>query len=118
LERRGVAVEPFVVIEDIDDPDVSVAFPEQDGDDLAVLMGAPWSIYEEVQGWVAPELEFVRRPLARGTPVLGICFGAHLMSAGLGGVVGSRLAARVWMGDHPVAETAIAAGPWFPGVQL
>ena len=60
LEKRGATLEPFVVVEDIADPAVTATFPE-DPYDLVVLMGSPWSVYEDrVQGWVGPELDFVR----------------------------------------------------------
>lgn len=114
LESRGVALEPFVVVEDIDDPEVTVAFPERDGYDLVVLMGAPWSAYDPgLQGWVRPEVDFVRRHLDRGTPVLGICFGAQIMSTALGGTVSPSLRAEYGWVTIFSDEPAIASGPWF-----
>lgn len=114
LESRGVTLDPFVVVEDIDDPEVTVAFPDGVGHDLIVLMGAPWSAYDpRLQGWVLPEVEFVSRQLDLGTPILGICFGAQIMSTSLGGRVSrSRLPEYGWetiVSDEP----AIASGPWF-----
>ena len=87
LEKRGATLVPFVVVEDIRNPAVTATFPD-DPYDLVVLMGSPWSVYEErVQGWLGPELEFIRSRLATGVPMLGICFGAQAMSAALGGKV-------------------------------
>jgi GMP synthase-like glutamine amidotransferase len=114
LETRGFTLDPFVVVEDIDDPEVTASFPERDGYDVIVVMGAPWSAYEpRVQGWVRPEVEFVRMHLDQGTPILGICFGAQIMSTGLGGsVFGSSLPEYGWT-DIESEEPAIANGPWF-----
>jgi GMP synthase-like glutamine amidotransferase len=113
LEARGVSLEPFVVVDDIRHPDVTVSFPD-DGHDLVVLMGAPWSIYDSnVQGWVRPELDLVRGHLARGTPILGICFGAQTLSAALGGTVShSKRPEYGWVSIDSKIEQ-IAAGPWF-----
>jgi GMP synthase-like glutamine amidotransferase len=114
LERRGATLEPFVVVDDIDDPAVTASFPENGRHDLVVLMGSPWSVYEDrVQGWVLPELEFIRRQVNSGVPVLGICFGAQAMSAALGGQVShSERPEYGWVSiDSDVDE--ISDGPWF-----
>ena len=114
LEARGVTLEPFVVVEDIADPEVTVAFPDGDGYDLVVLMGAPWSAYDpRLQGWVRPEVEFVRHHLDRGTPTLGICFGAQLMSICLGGTVSPASRPEYGWRTMESDEPAIAPGPWF-----
>lgn len=113
LEKRGAKLEPFVVVGDIADPAVTATFPE-DPYDLVVLMGSPWSVYEDrVQGWLGPEFDFVRSRLAAGVPMLGICFGAQTMSAALGGEV--RRAARPEYGWTEVGSATehIAEGPWF-----
>jgi GMP synthase-like glutamine amidotransferase len=113
LERRGARLEPFVVVEDIDHPDVTATFPEN-GHDLVVLMGSPWSVYEDrLQGWVGPELDFIRRQAAVGVPILGICFGAQAMSAAMGGkVTRAKRPEYGWVSiDSEVDE--IGGGPWF-----
>ncbi len=114
LERRGFSLEHFVVVEDIDHPDVSATFPENGSHDLVVLMGAPWSVYDPVmKGWVGPELDFIRHNQERGVPVLGICFGGQALSAALGGSV--RHAGRPEYGWGSIEPTVdqIAGGPWF-----
>ena len=113
LEKRGANLESFVVVEDIADPTVTATFPE-DPYDLVVLMGSPWSVYEErVQGWVGPELDFVRRRLAAGVPMLGICFGAQTMSAALGGKVTHAVRPEYGWTEVGSATEHIAEGPWF-----
>jgi GMP synthase-like glutamine amidotransferase len=113
LEKRGATLIPFVVVDDIGDPAVTATFPD-DRHDLVVLMGSPWSVYEDrVQGWLAPELDFIRSRIGAGVPMLGICFGAQAMSAALGGSVSH--AARPEYGWTEVSSTTeqIANGPWF-----
>jgi GMP synthase-like glutamine amidotransferase len=113
LEKLGAKLEPFVVVEDIADPAVTATFPD-DPYDLVVLMGSPWSVYEErVQGWVGPELDFVRRRLAAGVPMLGICFGAQAMSAALGGKVWHAARPEYGWTEVGSATEHIAEGPWF-----
>lgn len=114
LESRGFTLDPYVVVESIDDPEVTAAFPERDGYDIVVVMGAPWSAYEpRVQGWVRPEVEFVRTHLDRGSPVLGICFGAQIMSTSLGGAVFPSLVPEYGWTEVESEEPALANGPWF-----
>lgn len=111
---RGITLEPFVVVEDIDDPEVTVRFPDRHDYDLVVVMGAPWSAYEpRLQGWVRPEVEFVRHQLGRGTPILGICFGAQILSTSLGGTVSPAARPEYGWGAIEPDEPAIAPGPWF-----
>ena len=113
LEKRGATLVPFVVVEDIRDPAVTATFPD-DPHDLVVLMGSPWSVYEDrVQGWLGPELEFIRSRLATGVPMLGICFGAQAMSAALGGKVSHATRPEYGWTDVGSATEQIAEGPWF-----
>jgi len=113
LEKRGASLESFVVVDDIADPAVTATFPD-DPYDLVVLMGSPWSVYEErVQGWVGPELDFVRSRLAAGVPMLGICFGAQTMSAALGGKVTQAARPEYGWGNIGSRTEQIAEGPWF-----
>lgn len=114
LEKRGVTLNPLVVVDDIEDPEVTAVFPQRNGHDLVVLMGAPWSVYDpRIQGWLGPELELVRDHLAAGTPVLGICFGAQTLSTALGGTVSySSRPEYGWVTVDSEVEQ-IARGPWF-----
>lgn len=114
LERRGVDIEPFVVVDDIDRPDVEATFPEDDEPDLVILMGAPWSAYDQrVQGWVRPEVRFVRNQLARGTPILGICFGAQITAIALGAEVTRSDMPEYGWSPIQSSSPAIGPGPWF-----
>jgi GMP synthase-like glutamine amidotransferase len=114
LESRGYALDHFVVVEDIDHPEVSATFPDEGSHDLLVLMGAPWSVYDPAMaGWVGPELDFIRRNMARGTPILGICFGAQALSTALGGTVSHARHPEYGWGSIEPQVDQIADGPWF-----
>jgi GMP synthase-like glutamine amidotransferase len=114
LESRGIALEHLVVVADIHDPEVTATFPERDGYDIVVAMGAPWSAYApKIQGWVRPEVDFMKDHLDKGTPILGICFGAQIMSMALGETVAPAALPEYGWGDIESQEPAIAAGPWF-----
>jgi GMP synthase-like glutamine amidotransferase len=113
LERRGIALDPFVVVEDGSDPKVTTVFPDT-GHDLVVLMGSPWSVYDpRARGWVAPELDFIGRLAKAGVPMLGICFGAQAMAASLGGSVAPSARPEYGWGGVGSLVGPIAEGPWF-----
>jgi GMP synthase (glutamine-hydrolysing) len=74
-----------------------------------VVMGGPMGAYEdERHSWLADEKRFLREAVERDLPVWGVCLGAQLLAASLGG--------RVYEGERPevgllpVELTAAAAG--------
>ncbi|MFT5033696.1 MAG: GMP synthase-like glutamine amidotransferase [Bermanella sp.] len=74
--------------------------PDVKGIDLLLVMGGPMSVNDEREHpWLATEKEFIRRAIAAGKSVLGICLGAQLIANALGGAVYS----------NPVKEIG-----WFP----
>ena len=89
-ERGYDATSHLVVPADrFHDPGVETEFPDFTRFDAVVLMGAPWSAYDElVASWVLPERDRLRGADEAGVPVLGICFGGQLLAATLGGAVG------------------------------
>ena len=58
---------------------------------LIPLGGAMGAMDDDIAPWLAPERELIRTSVAAGVPVIGICLGAQLLGAALGGTV-SRLA--------------------------
>lgn len=54
--------------------------------DLVVVLGSEHSVYDD-HDYIAPEVHLVAARLERDEPVLGICFGAQIMAAALGGEV-------------------------------
>jgi GMP synthase (glutamine-hydrolysing) len=96
---------------------------------LAVVLGSDESAAEADNGWIAAELEWLRRADRSGTTILGLGFGAQALALALGGAV--ELAGRPARGWRRVSSTepqTIAPGPWFawhdnairlpPGAQL
>ena len=93
LTERGYAVTV------IDASDATVTAAAREEWDLVVVLGSEDAVYED-HDYVAPEIDLVRRRLGRGGATLGICFGAQLMAAALGGTVyrgagGSEIGFRV-----------------------
>jgi len=89
-------------------------WPKLDGFDLVLLLGSEWSVYwESVAASVEAESELVRSARDRGVPVLGICFGAQMVSHALGGSV--VRASEPEVGWYDVASDlpdVVSPGPW------
>ncbi|WGL51937.1 gamma-glutamyl-gamma-aminobutyrate hydrolase family protein [Nocardioides sp. BP30] len=118
LERRGYRLEHFVVVgaEQYATPAVTTAFPDFASYDAVVVLGAPWSVYDDatIGTWVHDEIKQVQAADAAGVPVLGICFGGQLLAQAHGGSV--QRAQRPEIGWADVASTdeeLVASGPWF-----
>jgi GMP synthase-like glutamine amidotransferase len=59
--------------------------PDPTAVDFLVVMGGPMSVNDEaIHPWLADEKAFIRRFLATGKPMLGICLGAQLLASALG----------------------------------
>lgn len=56
--------------------------------DMLVLMGGPMSVHDSHElPWLADEKQYLRRALALGKQVLGVCLGAQLIADALGAPV-------------------------------
>jgi len=77
LEVRGYAVNTILV------PSVGVS---GDPGDFLLIMGGPMSVNDS-DPWIAEELEFLQEAIAKGIPILGICFGSQLLAKAVGGAV-------------------------------
>jgi len=118
LQARGYDLVRRLVVpeERFGSPDVEHDFPEPDGFDLVVPMGAPWSVddHATIGSWIAPELAMLRRAHDGGVPVLGICFGGQAMSVALGGGVTRASGWEIGWGEIATSDPALVpAGPWF-----
>jgi GMP synthase-like glutamine amidotransferase len=113
--ERGYDITELLVVpeERFHEPGVDVSFPDPTGYDAVMLLGAPWSTYDDtVASWVEPELELLRDADAAGVPVFGICFGGQLLATAHGGSVHRTPAPEI--GLHVVhGDDAVLDGVWF-----
>src|SRR5690606_14359562 len=81
--------------------------------DLVALLGSPHSVNQLGLPWIQQEAALVRRLVAAGRPLFGICFGAQIIARAMGGTV--RVMERRITGwlenDHAIDATW--RGPWF-----
>ncbi len=81
-----------------------------------VLLGSICSVYDEgeARAWIDEELAWLRRADAAGVPVLGICFGAQVLAAALGGTVEHRRPGQEigWVMVDSADPELIPPGPW------
>jgi GMP synthase-like glutamine amidotransferase len=106
LERQGYRVEPLL-------RDGRWEWPTIHGAELVLVLGSDWSVYDSAtRAHVEGEVAVVRNAHQRGVPVFGICFGAQVLAAALGGEV--RPAERLELGWRVVdsLHPAIEPGPW------
>jgi len=82
--------------------------------DRIVVLGAEASaVGTGSEPWVAPELAFLRRAAISGVPVLGICFGAQVLAAALGGSVHRLDTPQIAWGEFATTNPqAVPGGPW------
>ena len=113
LRRRGYAFTDFL-------REQHQEWPSLEGFDLVVAMGSGWSTYwDHVAEPVQAEQELMRDAMARGIPVLGICFGGQQLANALGGTVTKAQSTEIgWFSVEKLPETAHLApetffqGPW------
>jgi GMP synthase-like glutamine amidotransferase len=80
-----------------------------------VVLGSTCSVYDEgeARAWIDEELAWLRRADAAGVPVLGICFGAQVLAAALGGTVENAGRPEIgWVTVDTADPDLIPAGPW------
>ncbi len=113
LVAGGASLDHFVIQSDFTSPPGDVDFPDLSEHDVIVVMGSPWSVYDErIEGWVQPLLAHLRKAVETDVPVLGICFGAQALSAAFGGKV--ERAGETEFGWYELeSESSLLRGPWF-----
>lgn len=117
FEKCGWDVAEFLVVppESFDSPAIDVRLPDPRHYDAVVLLGAPWSVYDETlqERWVGEEIGLARQADAEGIPVIGVCFGGQLLAAAHGGRVERAACAEVgWTRIHSCVPEFIPEGPW------
>lgn len=94
---------------DVGDP----AFPQRDlvEPDLLIMMGGPMGVYEqEAYPWIRCQLKRLARRLEADRPTLGVCFGAQMIAAAMGGEVYAGPAKEI--GFHPIdVKGGVASNP-------
>lgn len=106
LQQRGIPWEMVCIDENHPIP--------QRTDDVSglVFMGAAVSVNDPLP-WVDGELHLIRRALDEDLPVMGICFGAQLMSKALGGTI--TRGREMEIGWHTLERVAGSApDEWLP----
>jgi GMP synthase (glutamine-hydrolysing) len=103
LERAGFAVETL-------HPYDGDALPKTlDGVDAVVAGGGLVDTHQAGEfPWIAREIQLVREALVRGTPFMGLCLGAQVLTEASGGSVYRCTPHEI--GWHPVELTAAADG--------
>ncbi|AMN47251.1 glutamine amidotransferase [Steroidobacter denitrificans] len=72
----------------VEAPVEDLAALDAEAPDLLIVLGGPIGAFDEaLYPFLATELDVVRRRLASGRPILGICLGAQLMARALGAEV-------------------------------
>ncbi len=98
-------------VDRIDVSDAGFATLDLAEPDLLIMMGGPMGVYEQDEySWIPCQLKRLARRLEADRPTLGVCFGAQMMAAALGGEVYAGPASEI--GFHPITlrESALA-GP-------
>ena len=118
LRDRGFRVDEILVVDqqNFATPNVAFDFPDVDGYDVIIPMGAPWGAWDDacIGNWLLPEIAWIRAAIDRDIPVLGICFGGQLMARALGGTVSRAPKPEIgWTSLHTDDASLVPSGPWF-----
>jgi GMP synthase (glutamine-hydrolysing) len=78
-----------------------------------VAMGGPMGVYDEaIHPWLSAEKRFIANAVRAGTPYWGVCLGAQLLAASLGGMVMAGALPEVGVGRVQLTHSA-ASDPVF-----
>ena len=75
-------------------------------------LGSAHSANDTDPAWIAAEVELLRRAVAAGVPVLGLCWGGQALAAALGAQVGpAPFSEKDWI-EISSDDAEIPSGPW------
>lgn len=82
---------------------------------MVLLLGSEWSVVDPVdRAALDAESALVRAAVGAGVPVLGLCYGAQVVAAALGGRVAHAQAAEIGLVTvETTDESVVPAGPWW-----
>ncbi|MFC5995754.1 type 1 glutamine amidotransferase [Pseudonocardia hispaniensis] len=88
--------------------------PDPRGYSLVVPLGSTDAAYDDTLPHLAAESALLAGAIEAGVPVLGICFGAQLLSRVLGGVVAPLPSGPEigWLPVDTLESELVAPGPW------
>jgi GMP synthase-like glutamine amidotransferase len=107
LSDRGIGVELYRI--DLEERRVDL------GDhDLIVSLGSEFAAFDDHIPWIPHETRLLDDALQRDVPVLGVCFGAQLISRVLGGRCYRADASEIgWLPVRTTDIELVPEGPWF-----
>jgi GMP synthase-like glutamine amidotransferase len=106
LGERGIEIEHCRV-----DLDERIAVGDQD---LVVSLGSEFAAFDDHIPWIPSEAGFLADALHHDVPVLGVCFGAQLMTRVLGGRCYRTEESEIgWLPVRTTDPDLIPGGPWF-----
>ena len=89
--------------------------PPLEAADALLVFGGPMNVDEEEEyPWLGPETAAIRKAALAGTPILGVCLGAQLLSKALGAAVSRNPVSEVGLLEVELTEAG-AADPLFRG---
>lgn len=108
FRRRGYDLE--TVMADAEHPAADIGEV-----DAVVVLGSNQSVYDPAvrTKWLNRELDALARAHDRGVPILGICFGAQILSELFGGSVERSPQPEIgWFEIEVVGDAPLSPGPW------
>ena len=90
-------------------------------DALMVFGGSMHVDQDDGHPWLAPEKDFIREQIARGTPILGVCLGSQLLAEAAGAEPHRMTDPEIGWYDIEITEAGAAdpvLGPLAPSVEL
>ena len=103
--RIGAVLKAMGARLDIRRPCLGDPLPERLADhDGVIVFGGPMGANDTLD-WVRQEIDWLATPLAKGTPMLGVCLGAQMLARALGARVFSYEDKRSEIGYYPIEPT-------------
>jgi GMP synthase-like glutamine amidotransferase len=86
--------------------------PPVEGRPFVASLGSPDSAGPGGPPWVSHEIEALRRAVATGVPVLGLCFGGQTLALALGGGLEQATQPEIGWLEIETEDASVPPGPW------